>query len=345
MRQAIAALGLTAALAACTVSSRTGYFGDDLAGANVERTIDTEIAPALAVTPGLTVGHAACPDHLNVSLGKTGYCSLPVGDATLRVAVTAGNQYGAFVVKPADQILDMRELERRENAMLLDGYDLVANVRCGAPRIRVAVAGTRFRCALLVRNGPAAHIDVRIVDSAGHVVTSRPPGLRPSIPSLVPYLYAHHAGRRTVIPGRLLERSINKLMRGPSFSTNRIVIGATTCPAEVDLSGRRHGLCRQRVVDGTLRVAVSIDEPGGFHVQTLDYALSTKRVLAVATELYRKRVEAYGYAGTVAVDCGPERIVITTPERGIPCTLSYGGATKHMIARPEPDGRIRIDVP
>ncbi len=110
MRQPIAVLGLTVALAACTMHARTGNFGDDTPGDAVARAIDIQIVPALQSLRGVTVGHAACPEHLDVSLGKTGYCTLSVGESTVRIAVTGGHEYGKFFVKQADTVIDRPEL-------------------------------------------------------------------------------------------------------------------------------------------------------------------------------------------------------------------------------------------
>jgi hypothetical protein len=98
MRQAIAALGLTVALTACTVTTRTGYFGDDIPGSAAARAIDTEIGSTLHTIPGAVVGHATCPAHLDASQGKIAYCTLPIDESTVRIAVTSAHEYGKFFV-------------------------------------------------------------------------------------------------------------------------------------------------------------------------------------------------------------------------------------------------------
>ena len=349
MRVAVAALGFAVALAACTMQARTWTIGDDVSGAAVAQTIDIQIAPSLRSIPGLVIAPAACPERLDVSGGKTGYCVLRASGIPLRIAVTAGTEYGKVLVKQAEALIAMRDIEQRERASLALRYGLHADVRCGTPRFRVAIAGTRFRCALSGPGLPADHVDAKVVDNAGHVFLFNPHGAKsPAMSALAPYLHSHKIGRPAIVPGKLIARYIEIGIHEAAYRTSEhsMPIGAATCPALVELTAARHGRCLQRVAGRQLRVDVWLDEPVGIHVQTLDFALDTKRVAAAAADLYRSKLEAAGYHMLVGVECGPDRIAVATPQHGIACTLTYGAKSRPLTAYPDASSNaMRYYVP
>ena len=348
MRVAVAALGFAVALVACTMQARTGTIGDDVSGATVAQTIDIQIAPSLRSIPGLVVAPAACPEHLDVSGGKTGYCVLRASGIPLRIAVTARTEHAKIFVKQLDALIEMRDIEKRERASLEIAYGFHADVRCGTPRFRVAIAGTKFRCALSGPGLPADHVDAKVIDNAGHVFLFNPHGAQsPAMSALAPYLHSHKIGRPAIVPGKLIARYIEVEMHVAAYGTlERMPIGGAMCPAVLDLSAARHGRCVQRVAGRQLRVDVWLDEPVGIHLQTLDFALDTKRVAADAADLYRSKLQAAGYHMLVGVECGPDRIAVATPQHGIPCTLTYGAKSRSLTAYPDAGGRaMRYYVP
>jgi hypothetical protein len=93
----------------------TGTYGDNVNGRSVERLIDTKLAPLLKSSdPTLLIGRARCAGRLDVSKGKTAYCSLPVNDVDLPVSLYLGTQLqgakisldGVFDVPLSDSDLD-----------------------------------------------------------------------------------------------------------------------------------------------------------------------------------------------------------------------------------------------
>jgi hypothetical protein len=69
-------------------------------------------------------------------------------------------------------VLDMRDIERKQRALLADPYDLHADVRCGSPHVRAIAAGTTFTCALFGRELPADHVDIKVTDSQPQMVAA-----------------------------------------------------------------------------------------------------------------------------------------------------------------------------
>ena len=349
MRKVACAVALVVLLGGCVVSARRGVIGDDVPSGNVARTIDTQVAPALRTVPGLTVGHAACPEHIDVSNGKTVYCTLPAGGTTLRVAITSGKDFGTYFVHQADGLLDMRTIERKERATLANEYDLRVDVRCGPPRFRALAPGARLSCRLAGRNLPADHLDFKLMDAAGHLFTFRPRGARSrAMEAVLPYIALHKRGRRTIVPGGVLARHIHTTIQTQADSDphDRTAIGSATCPPDVDLSGARHGVCRMIVLGKSLRFETWIDEATGLNVRGVDFALHTKQVAAAALTTYREKLAAAGIPQMVAVDCGADRVVIATAAHGVPCKLTYGATTRALTAYPDPsNGALRFYVP
>jgi hypothetical protein len=343
------AVALAVLLAGCVVSARRGVIGDDIPASEVARTIDTQVAPALRTIPGLAVGHAVCPEHIDVSNGKTVYCTLPAGGTTLRVAVTSGKQFGAYFVHQADGLLDTHTVERSERASLANRYDLHADVHCGPPRFRALQPGARLSCRLAGRNLPTDHLDFKLMDTAGHLFTFRPHGMRSStMDAVLPYIGLHKHGRRTIVPGAVLARHLHTTIQTQADSDphGRTAIGAATCADEVDLSGARRAVCRMIVLGKSLRYEAWIDESSGLNVRGLDFALDTKRVAAGAVTTYREKLSAAGIPQMVAVDCGADRVVIATVAHGVPCKLTYGATTRPLTAYPDPsNGTLRFYVP
>ena len=349
MRTMACAAALAVLLAGCVVSARRGVIGDDIPGSEVARTIDVQIASQLRTTPGLVVGHAACPEHIDASNGKSAYCTLPAGGTVLRVAVTSGKQFGTYFVHQADGLLDTHTLERKTRASLANEYGLHADVHCGAPRFRALRPGARLSCRLAGRNLPADHLDFKLMDAAGHLFTFRPRGMRSSaIDAMLPYVGMHKRGRRTIVPGTVLARYLHTTTQTQADGDphGRTTIGAATCPHDVDLSGARRAVCRMIVLGKSLRYEAWIDEPNGLNVRGLDFALNTKRVAASAVTTYREKLVAAGNPRMVAVDCGADRVVVATVAHGVPCKLTYGATTRPLTAYPDPsNGGLRFYVP
>jgi hypothetical protein len=343
------AVALAVLLGGCVVSARRGVIGDNVPGADVARTIDTKIAPMLRTVPGLAVGNAACPEHLDISNGKTVYCTLPAGGMTVRVAITSGKDYGTYFVHQADGLLDMRSIERNEHAALANEYGLRADVRCGPPRFRALPPGARLNCRLAGRNLPTDHLDFKVMDAASHLFTFRPHGARwRALDVVLPYIALHKHGRRTIVPGAVLARHLHTTIQTQADSDphGRTAVGTATCPHDVDLSGPRHGVCRMIVLGKSLRYETWIDEPAGLNVRGLDFALDTKRVAAAAVTTYREKLVAAGLPQMVAVDCGAGRVVIATVVHGVPCKLTYGATTRPLTAYPDSsNGTLRFFVP
>ena len=349
MRTVAGAVVLAMLLGGCVVSARRGVIGDDVPRGEVARTIDTQVASALRTVPGLAVGQAACPEHIDVSNGKTVYCTLPAGGTTLRVAVTSGKEFGTYFVHQADGLLDMRNIERGQQISIEEAYGFHADVRCGAPRFRAVPPGTRLTCRLSGRNLPADHIDFKVMDGAGRVFAFRPRGMRSrAMEALLPYLRLHKQGRRTIVSGALLAHQLYSWTRAQARGdpAGRTTVGAATCPNEVDLTGTRRGVCRMHVLGHALRFEMWIDDSVGMNSRGVEFAFQTKRVSAAAADTYREKFAAAGSPQMVAVDCGADRIVVVTTEHGLSCRLTYGATTRPMTAYPDPStGMLRFAVP
>src|SRR5579872_5725978 len=92
-----AAAGVCALLlAGCSFHFEAGDFGH-YSGTEVAQQINEHWRPmALAESPLLHVGEAACPQSLDIADGRTAYCTVPVNGQRMRVRVSLVNDAPFF---------------------------------------------------------------------------------------------------------------------------------------------------------------------------------------------------------------------------------------------------------
>ena len=329
----VAAVLLALALAGCTqVWVRTGQIGDDVPGAAVQDTIDLQLGAALsAAKPGLNVHKAHCPEHLDLSNGKKGYCTLPVGGTALPIEVTSGKEYGQYSIKQTQALFVMPDVQQFLRADFEREYGVRATVRCGEPEIRVLQVGTRLRCAVAGPGVRADHVDLKVVDASGRLFIFRLSGMRSSMAAFRPYLSAHKARHRTVVPGSLVEKMIRDIWSGAQPRVHDVgLVGAATCPAKLDLTGTRRGRCTLAIAKRSLRYEASVDDINGITVRPFEAVIDTKVVRTNAVALYTSKLRTAGLAGRVSVDCGHDRVLLLAPASTFPCTLTVDASPRPM---------------
>ena len=238
-------------------------------GASVARTIDIQLGPAFFVPNlGLRVGRAVCPTTINLSNGKAGRCTLPLSGVPVPIHVKPVAQFVTYVVAIEHSVIPMRSVEQYEESELLAGYDLRAEVLCGNPRVRIAEIGRHVRCSLQGSRLPANHIDLKILDNAGHVLFYNSP-LRKSRTTILidRYLSLHQARQPTIVPGIILASYIRRhAIQLTQDLELRKHIGRASCPMRSDLSGNRKTRCTLRVAQFDVPYSVWIDGSGNFQV-------------------------------------------------------------------------------
>lgn len=348
-RAIVPALALAAALAGC-VRFHAGTIGDDVPGGAVQETIDRDIgAPLAAAKPGLGIGKSECPEHLDLSHGKRGRCTIPIHGAAIPIAVTSGPGFGRFNVATEASAFVMKDVERYLHGEILNEYGVESTVRCDGPAIRVFAPGAEARCAIAGPGVRARSIAFKVVDKSGRIFVYRLKTMHGAMEAFAPYLSAHKAGRTTVVPGSLIAAFIRRVnLAGVNFAgTDTAPVGAASCPPAVDLTDGRIGRCTLSVQKKPLYYQVWIEEPNGVTVRPMEAVISTKRVGEAAAAEYTAKLRAAGLPDTMAADCGPDRLMILEPQSTFTCTTHTfpEGVTRTMTVTVEDvEGRVRFTV-
>jgi hypothetical protein len=317
---------------------------EDLTGESVQRTIDQQYASLLSSWPELHARPSICPEHLDLRGGKVGHCRLPVSDAVLPIAVSAGKVPGSYDMRPERALLAARRLESDLGESLSRDYGVPLTLACGPPAAMVLAVGTRFRCALRGAGTRARYVDLKVVALDGKVFVYRLPGMHRAF-ELGPYLTAHKHGQPTRVPGAAVERMIS----AASFrvANGKRVRATAVCPALLDLSGAKHARCTMSAAGHRLAYDTWIDEPNGIHIAPLQVIISTKRVRDEAAKRLTEKLRAAGSTDMVSVDCGPDRLVVYAPKDTFPCAVltSDGKSRPLTVTVVDVAGTVNYYVP
>ncbi len=337
-------------LTSCVSGGFHGSSNGDVSGALVEHQIDTQLTPGYLVQdPGLHIGRSKCPSRIDLSPGHRTACVLAVEGQLLRVAVIP-TESGKYDIRQLDALLKMADVEKTTAAELFTQTGVELKPRCGAPRVRVLIVGTRFRCA--IAGGPAgvASAELRVVDARGRLDIGPLPGIRPhTAPGLQPYLAAHAQGRNSTVPGPVLAPVVRQ--QALQFVRNDPArlhyFGSVLCPARSDLSGAKHTECRLRVATQSLHLDVMLDDRLGVKINPHEAVIESKRAAENARAIYQGRLSAAGISRSVAVDCGSERILVLKPGEAFRCTIRVSGRTPRPLIATVSDasGELVFNVP
>jgi hypothetical protein len=324
---------LVFALNACAV--RTGFLGDDVNGADVQRTIDTRLSTILkSESPKLAIAASRCPAHIDVSNGKVAYCTLDIDDVAIPVRVvyrTGGPQ--SYAVDLGGFIFAIPDLERTTNLLFRVRYGFHVSTHCGSPKVRLYRPGTIFRCPI-VGLPNVSTIRFRTVAN-GQVFTYNPPGLQSETSRWLSLLLKeYNSGAITMASGAEAAKFIDsdiKIENAVAPSLHQV--GRVRCPPSIELTGRKRGICLVSADGKDLRVSVWIDRKDGFKYRPLDEPIDMQHIAETATQDLNRRLIASGNPGDALVGCGTG-IVIVHPPTKFYCALRAGGGS----------GRLEVEV-
>lgn len=142
-------------------------------GSLVAPMIDRMVGAVLQAMPGgpTSVGHARCPDELDLTGAKHGQCYVPIGDERLREDISLESS-GGYHMQPLDAVIDMRQLaanaERSINASLAArGSADGAMVACQGTIVVVPAPSDLYCDAQL--STQRARLQVHVLDARGEV--------------------------------------------------------------------------------------------------------------------------------------------------------------------------------
>jgi len=330
-------------LGGCAAHARVSVhrFGDNIDPRSVEHTIDLTIATQLRrYDPTLRFEQSRCPDHIDVSLGKTAACTLPVNDVALPVNVTYGGppqQYnvnlpGSFYLKSHVEEFIAGKLRAR---------DVNATVVCPGASVSVLAPGASVVCSIVA---PGLRETVSITAGRdGSLGYGLPTQMHttPLDQALVAVSRAHVAGKPSVISGSFVEAFLDQAIPGAK----------ARCPSQVDLTGSRRATCITAVSGQDVRQSVWIDGAGNVHWLPLDAVLAMPHVKVQAERLLNEMLREDGSPSIAQVDCGSGSRVIAVPAN-FNCALTIDGKplmqggdrTVVRVEVPDGSGKFNIDL-
>ncbi len=325
-----AALAVVPLLFGCSVSSNGVAAPREVVEATIDQKLPTVYHEA---APGLPLGHAHCPDGLmELGNGNSGHCTFDIGSLSIPIVVTLGGN-NDIEYAPQAFLIDMRHVETYLGTELLREYGVNAAAGCSDPRYRIATAGDRFTCAVKGKTY-AGRATVKVLAN-GRFFLYNPPGLTsPAAALMQPSIAAHEAGKPVVVSGKTLEAALATTMAAYRAAGVRsgLVVGDVRCPATVDLSGSKRAQCLLDVSGKTIRLSFWI-EGGGWHVETVDLAMSRAAVERAATAYYDDLERNNGFSVRVSVRCPWPSVLVVTPPAARDCTLLAGKQKRRMSVR------------
>jgi hypothetical protein len=131
--------------------------------ADVQRTIDSDLPQTF---PGLRVGPARCPAHLDPQPDKPGACAITVEGVRVRVRVDRADG-GRFTVGSDQAVIPVGRLEASlQPAVSAKGGQSYA-VDCGDEAVRVFDPPGTLTCVATPAKGAAVRLTVTVSDKKG----------------------------------------------------------------------------------------------------------------------------------------------------------------------------------
>ncbi len=313
-------------LTAC-LEAQSGYFGDDVKGADIQQVIDSQIAPYISSYDSkLKVDPSECPTNLDVSKGKAAYCTLPVDGIALPVKVVySGHPPQGATANLDGSFFEVKGIESMLERDLNVAYGISAKAHCPGTVVQVLRPGTRFTCS--VTGAPlvkAVHVTVL---KQGYLTQDPVPGLKPRRTLVEDVIARHKLGQPVHLSGRDLAAYLERTLPLPPNSS-RLTVG---CPQNIDLTGNRRAVCHVDVrKDVAQRMGVWIDS-GGLHSIPIDAVIDKRRLQDFAEQSLDDALAGHGFPADAVVDCGSGYIAVAV--RGqIKCNASATGKAYVMVA-------------
>ncbi len=320
---AICAAALTAGCAIPMVfNDSPGNDGDNVSGRDVEHAIDTKLAPSLkSADSNLKIAPARCAKRLNLSKGKTGYCTLPVDGVKLPVRVVYVDADPQGVRANFDG--DFLETSAMDSAVAqqLKLYDgITASVRCPGPPVRVLKQGVYITCPIEGSTRITTVLLKTVGD--GKVYVYPPTHLSPAISQFPGNAFAkHNQDEPVILTGPQLDAYLNRFYL-PTLHMDRP--GTVACPSTVDLSGENHVICAIHWQGNLTQHIDMFLVTDNYAVYRQEAVIDRRHVeQAVEQELDRESVDQ-GDPADAKVDCGPGLKVVAVRARFNCPATAYG---------------------
>lgn len=287
------------ALAGCTIHLNGGA----VAGSDVRRLIDDQIAPQLkAYDPKLRVGETSCPAIIVQASKPSAACTLWVNDVELPILVdTSHPEKGARVAMDGN-FFEIDSLNKAVAYYAREQSGIAFTATCPGRPVMVFATGTILTCAL---HGSAKAPTARIkIMSNGSVFVYNLPGIAVRDPVPAGLLHAHKVGRPAILSGAQAEAFIGSSIHvlGDARAKGAVV----ACPPSLDLSGTKTEVCTVRypAMAAVVHTRLSILPIVGLSSKPMDVPLDRAKIQLMAQDDLNRRMAEIGGTIHTTVDCG-----------------------------------------
>jgi hypothetical protein len=311
-------------LAACG-HQPNGVLGNDLAGSDVASVIDNETAWNVVLHhPDLTVGKANCPHAIDIAYGATGECTLPVDGLPVPITVvTAPNTTRGFTVEQGAAIVEKSRAERYLTALVFAGTGMRSSAECSGGETSIMMRrDARMRCHVTLGGKT---IEAWLGASPGYddgVRLLSPDSLRRGFDAVDSYATAG------IVPGAVARSTVTAIVQ--SMDEGELlrlgVIGAVTCPPELDLRNFQHVACSARIAGNPLAFTFSAPSSGGVRVATDQAIVLRDPIVAGLRSLYTRQFGMRAYD----VNCGKVVVGIADPGSLFVCAVTNDGKVEDV---------------
>ena len=297
------------------VALHAGYYGDNVDGRSVERSIDGVIGGYLHLRNSrLIIEPSRCPDRIDVSHGRTASCTLIVDNVPLLVRVVYAGPPQQFSAKLPDYFFERRSVEQFAETQLLE-HGVKKGVRCSGEAVSIMAAGTWFTCRMV--GDVSAKPFVMKVGNHGLLTFPFIAGLRPTQVDVTLFgiVNRHRSGAPTLVPGSFLASYIDSFIAEARITSpsGGPKLGLARCPISVDLTGKKRGLCVVPLASQNIRFGIWIDALGNFQVQPIDAIISMSMVQDLAEKQLNLALAENGFSEVAKIECGRGFVVMRVP--------------------------------
>ena len=332
LRIGFSAFALIFGLAACSTTVRYVTHPRFASGDDAAKRIDAHFGANIAADhPSVKLGHAKCPVLVDLSGGRTGRCTLPVGDMEMRVDI--GVRSALYGLASPDTLIVRRDAEPRIAADLAYA-GASADVHCPAPAVRVVQSrSTMVSCALTLKG--RSHGTVRVGFSGLNDLFTYGPRTRSAYnEALFSRAVISENNATAVLAGPGLERYLRAVVgwQRNAELARRGLIRRAHCPSRVVLSAGVHVTCTVQLGTSSQRFDVRFDLGRGL-VAEPEYTIEIVADVRDRAERFFSyglpiAVPAVPTGTRVHVDCGKKTVALLIPGESIPCT-AYAGKTAY----------------
>lgn len=312
-------------LLGCTVRYR-----DAVSGTAVQQKIDESIGQTLRSYDGrLNVQPSKCDPIVIEDQGTMGWCSLTVDGVPLKIRVAGAAPPDHFGVDfGGASFFEMPQVDKLAENFLFQHFHATTVVNCGEPGVRLLHPGTYLNCSVSGAPGVKS-IKLKAMPD-GHIFIYNPRGLKDASPVPVALLTLHEHGRTSIARGSEVEAFISS---GTALDPRRShYTVAVKCPASIDLTGKRQGVCVISYLDLRLRqrIRVWIEDGPGLKALPVDAIVDRQKLQRDAQSELNKRLADNGDTPDAKVICQRGFLVIPWPGT-FACKATAGGKRYKLL--------------